>query len=663
MVITIIYCFIVLKNNLYISKYQLSSKNITGVITKINNKDKLNIIEVKVGLFEKVLVYDYDKIKLEIGYRIKVEGTITKPNKNSNFYLFNYRNYLKSNNIFYILKSKHISILNFSNMFYNIKKGIMRRLDKIDNPYLNTFIIGDNSKLNDDVIASYRSNGISHLFAISGMHIGLIVIVMNFILNKFHIKNKLLIIIFILFYLFLTNYSKSVMRAGLMYILLVLNKKYKFKLSTLKIILILLCISLIINPYNIYNISFVLTYLTTASLVINRKTINRFNNYFSRVLIISLIAFITTIPIMINNYFSINLLGIIINIIYVPLVSLIIFPFSIIVFVVPYFNNVLNLFIALLEKSSIYISHIKIFNITLCHINQIVFAIYYLVIALCMYMIYKRKYWYLLVLFVMIILHSNYRFFDSKFNYTVLDVKQGDASIITLPNNKGNIMIDTGGLYNNDLSTNILIPSLKSRGIKRLNYLIISHGDYDHMGEAINLVNIFKVEKVIFNCGEYNDLEKELIKVLEKKHIKYYSCIKELNIDKNKLYFLQTKLYDNENDNSNVIYTELNGYKFMFMGDAGVTTEKEILSKYNLPDIDVLKVGHHGSKTSSGKKFIDAINPKYSIISVGKNNRYGHPNKEVLSNLEDSKIYRIDLDGSIMFKIKNNKLKIETCTP
>ena len=98
---------------------------------------------------------------------------------------------------------------------------------------------------------------------------------------------------------------------------------------------------------------------------------------------------------------------------------------------------------------------------------------------------------------------------------------------------------------------------------------ISPHGDFDHMGEAINLVNNFKVEKVIFNCGPYNDLEKELIKVLDKKKIKYYSCIKELNIDKNKLYFLQTKEYDNENDNSNVIYTELDGYKFMFMGDAG----------------------------------------------------------------------------------------------
>ena len=183
------------------------------------------------------------------------------------------------------------------------------------------------------------------------------------------------------------------------------------------------------------------------------------------------------------------------------------------------------------------------------------------------------------------------------------------------------------------------------------------------MGEAINLVNNFQVEKVIFNCGPYNDLEQELIKVLNKKKIKYYSCIKELNIDNNKLYFLQTKEYDNENDNSNVIYTELNGYKFMFMGDASTTTEKEIMNKYNLPDIDVLKVGHHGSKTSSSKEFIDGINPKYSIISVGKNNCYGHPNKEVLDNLKSSKIYRTDEDGSIMFKIKNNKLRVETCSP
>ena len=183
------------------------------------------------------------------------------------------------------------------------------------------------------------------------------------------------------------------------------------------------------------------------------------------------------------------------------------------------------------------------------------------------------------------------------------------------------------------------------------------------MGEAINLVENFKVKKVIFNCGEFNELEQELIKGLNKKKIPYYSCISELNIDNNKLYFLQTKEYDNENDNSNVIYTEINGYKFMFMGDAGIGKEKDILEKYNISNVDVLKVGHHGSKTSSSETFINEINPKYSIISVGKNNKYGHPNKEVLNALENSKIYRTDQNGSIMFKIKNNKLKIETYAP
>ena len=183
------------------------------------------------------------------------------------------------------------------------------------------------------------------------------------------------------------------------------------------------------------------------------------------------------------------------------------------------------------------------------------------------------------------------------------------------------------------------------------------------MGEAINLVNNFKVEKVIFNCGEFNELEQELIRVLDKKKIPYYSCIKGLNIDDNKLYFLNNQDYGNENDNSSVIYTELNDYKFLFMGDAGIEVEENLIKKYNLKDIDVLKVGHHGSKTSSSKEYIDEINPKYSIISVGKNNRYGHPNKEVIDNLIDSKIYRTDQDGSIMFKIKNNKLKIETYSP
>ena len=210
-------------------------------------------------------------------------------------------------------------------------------------------------------------------------------------------------------------------------------------------------------------------------------------------------------------------------------------------------------------------------------------------------------------------------------------------------------MIDTGGKWNSNysLTDNLLIPFSNSVGVKKIDYLILTHGDYDHMGEAINLVNNYKVDNVIFNCGSYNELENELIKVLKNKNINYYTCVNRAD----NLEFLQTKEYDNENDNSNVIYTKMNGYKFLFMGDAGITKEKDILKEYNISNIDVLKVGHHGSKTSSSKEFINEINPKYSIISVGKNNRYGHPNKEVLNNLNKSIIYRTDQDGSIMFKL------------
>lgn len=182
------------------------------------------------------------------------------------------------------------------------------------------------------------------------------------------------------------------------------------------------------------------------------------------------------------------------------------------------------------------------------------------------------------------------------------------------------------------------------------------------MGEAINLVNNFKIEKVILNCGEINELEQELIKILIKKQIPYYSCINEIDIEDIKLYFLNDQIYDNENDNSNVIYVNLNGISLLLMGDAGKEVEKAIIEKYNLKNIDILKVGHHGSKTSSSKIFIDKINPLYSVISVGKNNWYGHPNEEILEILKDTDIYRTDTNGSIKFKIRN-KLEIKTCVP
>ena len=650
--LVLIYTIYITKNDIYHSKYK-DEKIIYGYINSI----KENQIEL-IGK-EKIIVKTKNT-NYKLGDYIKCYGKMNNVNHNTNFNLFDYNNYLKSKKIYHIFNAnKIIKYKNNNKIRYKLKNKIK---DRINNNYTYAFILGDTSLIDDNVKDTYRSNGISHLFAVSGMHITLFTTVLLFILSK-TIKNKYIvnsiIFIFLVFYMFLTNFSPSVIRASFLFIILSFKKLFNKKISAIKALIIILDIMLLYNPYYIYNVGFILSFTVSGSLIIYNKIISRYKNYFISLFMVSLISFLISIPIIINNNNEINLLSPFINIIFVPYISLIIFPLSLLTFIFSFINPLLLLNIKIFENTSIFFNSLNT-KILLKEINIYIFIIYYLIIIFILNKMKNKKFIYILIIFIVLFIHTNINYFRNYSKITFIDVNQGDSLLIELPKSK-NILIDTGGRYNYDLTKNVLIPYLKSEGITKLDYLILTHGDFDHMGEAINLVNYFKVEKVIFNCGEYNDLEEELIKVLYKKKIKYYSCIKELNVDKNKLYFLQTKEYDNENDNSNVIYTELDGYQFMFMGDASTTTEKEILDKYNLSNIDVLKVGHHGSKTSSSKEFIDEIEPKYSVISVGLNNKFKHPNKESLNNLKESKIYRTDKDGSIMFKIKNNRLNIETC--
>ena len=467
--------------------------------------------------------------------------------------------------------------------------------------------------------------------------------------------------------MFLTSFPMSVLRSCIFTILLTINKRFYFFIKTQNLLYLTLAIILFINPLYIFNLGLQLSFSISLSLILMGEYINSFKKNIGKSFCISFISFVVSFPIVINNFYEVNFLSIFYNLFFVPFITILILPLTLISFIFPFLDNILHLFIFILENLTLFLSKINVLKITFCKVNFVIFCLYYVLIILCLFNLKRGKKRIIFVLAMVIIVHSSINFVNN--NYIMfMDVNQGDSTLIVV--NKKTTLIDTGGLlqlnkdkYDYNITNNRTIPYLKSKGIKKIDNLILTHGDYDHMGEAINIVNNFKVEKVIFNCGKFNDLEKELIKVLNKRKIKYYSCINELNIDNNKLYFLQTKEYDNENDNSNVIYTKINGYKFMFMGDAGVDKEKDILENYNISNIDVLKVGHHGSKTSSSKKFIDEANPKYGVISVGKNNKYGHPNKEILNTLSNSKIYRTDEDGSIMFKIKNNKLKIKTCSP
>ena len=644
-----------------------------GIVKRISIKD--NRVEIYVNNKETIIGnYYYEDVEeisyfndIKLGDRIIIYGSLKEANNNTIPNLFNYKKYLRTNGIFYLMTiDKFEKVGNNTSIIYYIKNKLIGRINNIkkSGSYVKTFVLAIN-EIDKDVRSSYQYNGISHLFSISGMHITLFATFLLGTMNKISYNryfNYFIVNLFLIFFMVLVGFTASSVRSVLMFILFSINKLFNLKIKSLDIMLIVLIVLLLINPFYLNSVSFLFSYIISTGIVVANRNIKQIKNKLVKNLYISFISFMFSLPICINYFNQVNVLSVVLNLFFIPLVSSIIFPLSIVSLFVPKIDAILYLFIGIMEKCSLFVSNISMFVISFPKVGIELVIIYYVILVVSLY---KPKMYIGVIL--LIILFKNISYFDSDLRMLVFDVGQGDSILVSFPNNGSNVLIDTSGdTMNYESSNNVgnkIIPYLKTVGITKIDYLVISHGDFDHMGEAINLVNNFEVDNVVFNCGEFNNLEKNLIMVLNKKNIKYYTCIRELRISKYKMQFLNTREYDNENDNSSVVYFNYDGYKFLFMGDAGVEKENDILEKYNISDIDVLKVGHHGSKTSSDKKFIDEIKPKYSIISVGKNNRYGHPNKEVLDTLNDLKIYRTDQDGSIMFKIKKDKLQIETCSP
>ena len=649
LIATILYVGIKVKIG-YTSKINVN-EDFTGIVTTIVKKE--NSFKLTIKGKEKLIVYISNIENIELGDKVVVKGKYTLPKKATIPNNFDYQKYLYNNHIFYIMYAKELKIIKKNqNITFKIKKYILDKTSNYtNNGYLNAFIIGDKTDL--EFYETYQNNGISHLFALSGMHISMLSLIIYKLVNKFKHKD-LIVIIFLLFYITLTNFSASILRTIIFFIILKLNKKLDLNISTKNALLITLSIIMIYNPLIVFDIGFQYSGLVTFGLIVSTKYYKK--NYFYNLFITSFIALLFSVPITFYNNYELNLLSILNNLINVPLITFVIYPLSLLTFLLKFLEPIYNLTINLLEFIN-NISSIFSLNIIVPKVHIIFYLIYYLLIYLYIESNNKK---YILIACLYLLSFKLKPFIDHNNYVYYLDVGQGDSSLIIYNDNV--VMNATGGTSNYNVSSGC-IKLLKSLGYSHIDYLILTHGDFDHMGDSIYLINNYKVKNVVLNNDSFNELETNLIKELKKKKIKYYQNVEKIPISNNIITILNTEEYDNENDNSNVIYIELNNYKFMFMGDAGVDKEKDILERYNISNIDVLKVGHHGSKTSSSKSFINKINPKYSIISVGKNNRYGHPNKEVLNNLDHSKIYRTDEDGSIMFKIKNNKLTIETCSP
>ena len=257
-----------------ISKYNQNTKQITGIITKCEKNEDYTKIIVKAK--ENIILNYYKPYSCQIGNKIKAQGIIETPNKNTVFNLFNYQNYLYSQKINFQMKVTKIQTINKNqNTAYKIKNNIINHINTYKSKnYLNAFILGNNKEIEKTTIESYQTNGISHLLAISGMHITIISAIILFILNNLSQRKKtnyLITILILLFYMFLTNFSPSVVRAVSLFIILTIKKTLNLKIKTIYILLIICSLFLFGNPYIIYNIGFLFSFIITFFLIVFKE--------------------------------------------------------------------------------------------------------------------------------------------------------------------------------------------------------------------------------------------------------------------------------------------------------------------------------------------------------------------------------------------------------
>ena len=652
--------------NIFIIKnksiYNDSNTIFYGIITNIKENEYGYSFTLKSK--EKLICYS-NNLNYQLGDFVKVEGKLSKPLNNTILNDFNYKLYLEHNKIYYILQVEKIDLIKENrNILYKIKNNMLHYINNFKSKdYLKTFLIADTS-LDDNIYKSFQINNISHLLSFSSIYISSLIYLITtlFKKNNFLYKFSNIVIFLLLLIIFLlTNYNIIVTKIFILFILKQINRKLKFNLNSIKLFILLTIITLLINPYYIFHKGFLFAYSICFIIILNKNNIK--GNYLIKLIKISFITFIYSIPFNIYFNYSINLLSIVYNILFIPVFNMIVIPFSILILFIPILDSIYFDIINLIVKLSLLLNKLTFGTIIFKKMSIFILIIYLIIFAYTIYNFFNKKKIYILIICAILIIHYNINSIIKKDFFIVIDVGQGDSSLFCSSNQC--ILVDTGGIYNKNVSEKS-INMLKSLGIRKIEKLYLTHGDYDHMGDSIYFVNNFKVSEIVLNSNELNELELNLIDELNSKHINYVLGIRDTEYHFNNLHLkLLNYNLDNENDSSLVMYIIFNNKKILLMGDASYVVEDKLLKSYALSNIDCLKVGHHGSKTSSSLKFLNTLKPKMAFISVGINNRYNHPNKEVIERLEKikSKIYKTSTDGSIIGYFKNNKLEIYNLAP
>lgn len=664
--------------NFNLRDYKLNSFDgdiIGKVVLSNENKSVIKTESIKGKNFKtKLLVYE----KLDRGGSYKIHGRFYPALPAMNKGTFNYEMNNKAQGIYLLGKIARVEKISDSRGVYKLSNLFIDRAKYFFNNNLNeknagllsSLILADKSLVDSMDRDRFDSLGMSHILAVSGLHIGVLAIFLEFIIKRIS-KNKkftdLALVVILFSYIMTIGFPISAVRAFLFYILYKGNTYLEEDIDNRDIFFLSLSIILFINPMAIYSISLILSYGAIFGLIfVYPHLIERASskNLVNKSMIGTLSVLISIFP-LVNYYFSgFSILVFAANLFIVPIYSIIIslgFIMGLGIFPGIIGNFLEILMIATYGLESILISKGSIFLILKAFKFEYIFVYYILLV----FIINRHRLneiispnlklieIYMTISFIMMGL-GIYKDLMT-FEISQLYVDQGDCALISYRGR--NYLIDTGGArFDNKIAEKYLFPSLKLRGVSTIDGVFISHFDEDHAGNLNKLLKNYRVKNIFINHLPEDN------KILEDAE-GYSNIVKLSHKDRVKLFkntglevLLDNKDEEDENDKSMVLLLNHKGFKTLFTGDISEYLEKQVDRK-----IDLLKVAHHGSKTSTSDEFLERTSPKFAMISAGYENSYGHPHKEILKNLEKHGIiyYVTSKDGEIDFKIYGDKLEID----
>lgn len=619
------------------------------------------------------------------------------PEKARNLHQFDYHDYLFYKGIHWTVQIKEIHSFEYKKGFLSkiaeIRMGFLQVLNnKIPNgkllQYIQAMLFNQVNGIETEVMDSYRKIGVIHLFSISGMHIQFLVTYLKRILLRLGITRERInpfLLLGVIFYGLLTGGSVGIFRAICVNSILLVSEIFKKKTDPKDAFAFTMLLTLWFNPYLLFSISFQLSYALSGVLYMIAPRLKEIQtSTFVHMVVLAFMMTVVSFPFLSYHFFEVNGISMFVNILFAYLFSSYLFPvFWIVTLLVifPFSSGLLFWLNVPLQKI---LESTEVFSGKLARVQWLLFVtgrkniLYYIVVCVLIFMflvIFEQK----KRLFVPIMI-GLVSFFTFHFITTLnpvgkvitLDVDQGDAILMITPFHQEAVLIDTGGKVifgetENEKADSLLshdkrlVSALKAEGVRTLDAVVLTHNDFDHTGSLPFLSKEIQIRHLYFPSGSEKEgiLDSFLLEEKNQKTI-LHPVLGSDKIVHGSLSFevlWPSKSGKGENNDSVVLLSKISGLIWLFTGDLEAEGETSLLRTYRNLTCDIIKVGHHGSKTSTTQKFVEQLKPTTAIISSGKNNRYGHPHPDVLETLvkNGTKIFRTDQQGAIHFVYRGNQ--------